>query len=169
MIWLISIYNGMVVLRNRVRNAFSQIDILSKQRFDMIPNLVEIVKGYASHETETLNRVIEVRNQYNQSSSISEKVEASTMFSQTVGKLFALSEDYPELKANGNFLELQKQLDEMEDQIRFSRQFFNDTVQKYNDKRLVFPTNLIANMFGFQEESYFQIQDQEKENVKISF
>lgn len=168
-LWFISVYNGLIVSKNRIKNSFSQIDVLLKQRFDMVPNLVETVKGYAKHERETFNEVINARNNYNTASSIEGKAESDNMFSSALGKLFALTESYPDLKANQNFLELQEQLKDLEEQIRFSRQMYNDTVQIYNDKILVFPNNLISNMFGFKEESYFEISQEEKQNVKVTF
>ncbi len=168
-IFVISTYNGLVVSRNKVRDQFSQIDIQLKKRFDLIPNLVETVKGYARHESETFEKVIQARNGYMSAKSDEEKIEASRELSQGITKIFALAESYPDLKANSNFAELQKELKEVEDKISYARQFYNDSVLNYNNKIEIFPSNLIASIFGFKKESFFEADSQERENVQVKF
>ena len=168
-IFVISTYNGLVVSRNKVRDQFSQSDIQLKKRFDLIPNLVETVKGYARHESETFEKVIQARNGYMSAKSDEEKIEASRELSQGITKIFALAESYPDLKANSNFAELQKELKEVEDKISYARQFYNDSVLNYNNKIEIFPSNLIASIFGFKKESFFEADSQERENVQVKF
>ena len=168
-IFFVSTYNGLVVARNKVRDQFSQIDVQLKKRFDLIPNLVETVKGYAKHESETLEKVIEARNGYANAKTDAEKMAASKELSQGVMQIFALAENYPELKANSNFLELQGQLKEVEDKISYARQFYNDSVLMYNNKTEMFPSNLVASMFGFKKESFFEADEKERENVEVKF
>ena len=168
-IFVISNYNALVVLRNKVRDQFSQIDVQLKKRFDLIPNLVETVKGYAKHESETLEKIIAARNGYMNAKSDDEKIEASKEVSQGISKIFALAESYPELKANTNFVELQNQLKDVEDKISYARQFYNDSVLKYNNKIEMFPSNLVASIFGFKKESFFEADEKERENVQVKF
>ena len=164
------IYNKLVSLRLRVKNAWAQIDTQLKRRFDLIPNLVETVKGYAKHEEETLEKVIEARNMYTSGSSVNDMANASNELSNSLKTIFALSESYPELKANENFKSLQIELSGTEDKIAFARQFYNDTVQKYNETLAVFPNNIFANMFGFKEEEFFKVESAtEREAVKVQF
>ena len=167
--FIVKTYNSLVVARNKVRDQFSQIDVQLKRRFDLIPNLVETVKGYAKHESETLEKVIEARNGYANAKTDAEKMAASKEMSQGVMQIFALAENYPELKANENFLDLQKQLKEVEDKIGYARQFYNDSVLMYNNKIEMFPSNLIASMFGFKKESFFEADEKERENVEVNF
>ena len=167
--FFVSTYNGLVVSRNKVRDQFSQIDVQLKRRFDLIPNLVETVKGYAKHESETLEKVIEARNGYANAKTDAEKMAASKDMSQGVMQIFALAENYPELKANENFLDLQKQLKEVEDKIGYARQFYNDAVLMYNNKTEMVPSNIVASMFGFKKESFFEADEKEKENVEVKF
>ena len=167
--FFVKTYNGLVVARNKVRDQFSQIDVQLKRRFDLIPNLVETVKGYAKHESETLEKVIEARNGYANAKTDAEKMAASKEMSQGVMQIFALAENYPELKANENFLDLQKQLKEVEDKIGYARQFYNDSVLMYNNKIEMFPSNLVASMFGFKKESFFEADEKERENVEVKF
>ena len=169
LMFFVSTYNGLVVARNKVKDQFSQIDVQLKRRFDLIPNLVETVKGYAKHESETLEKVIEARNGYANAKTDAEKLAASKELSQGVMQIFALAENYPELKANTNFLELQSQLKEVEDKISYARQFYNDSVLMYNNKIEMFPSNLIASMFGFKKEAFFEADEKEKENVEVKF
>ena len=167
---IIGIYNNLVSLKMRVKNAWAQIDTQLKRRFDLIPNLVETVKGYASHEESTLEKVIEARNQYAQSSNVAEAAAADNMLTGTLKSLFALSEAYPDLKANQNFMALQVELVGTEDKVAFARQFYNDTVNSYNEAILVFPSNIFANMFGYTAEPFFEIVNSvEKEPVKVQF
>ena len=169
LIWFIGVYNSLVTLRNKVRNQFSQIDVQLKKRFDLIPNLVETVKGYASHESETLEKVINARNSYASAKTDDEKIEAANEMSKSVRGLLALAESYPELKANENFLSLQNDLKETEEKISYARQFYNDSVMMYNNKIQVVPSNIVAGMCGFKEEKLFEANSEERENVKVEF
>ena len=162
-------YSKLVDLRNRVRDQWSQIDVQLKRRFDLIPNLVSTVKGYAKHESETLEKVIEARNSYTTATSPHEKMEANNMLTDTLTKLFAVAESYPDLKANTNFLVLQQELQDTENKIAMARQFYNDTVLTYNNKIEMFPSNLIASMFKFKMEEFFKAEEAAKENVKVEF
>lgn len=167
---VVGIYNKLVSLRLRVKNAWAQIDTQLKRRFDLIPNLVETVKGYAKHEEGTLEKVIAARNMYANGSSVNDAAVASDELSSCLKNIFALSESYPDLKANENFKSLQIELTGTEDKIAFARQFYNDTVQKYNETICIFPNNIIANMFGFKEEEFFKVmKEEEKEPVKVQF
>lgn len=168
-IFVMSSYNSLVRSRNRVRDQFSQIDIQLKRRADLIPNLVETVKGYAKHEKGTLEDVIKARNTYLSSSSENDKIQASDKMEKAISKLFALAESYPDLKANTNFLELQKQLNETEDKISYARQFYNDSVLMYNNSVETFPTNIIASMFGFKINAFFEAKEEERQNVQVKF
>ena len=167
--YVISTYNGLVVARNKVKDQFSQIDVQLKRRFDLIPNLVETVKGYAKHESETLEKVIAARNNYANAKTDAEKMAASKEMSQGVMNIMALAESYPDLKANTNFVDLQNQLKEVEDKISYARQFYNDSVLMYNNKIEMFPSNLVASIFGFKRESFFEADEKERENVKVKF
>lgn len=169
LVYVIATYNALVQLRNRVRDQWSQIDIQLKRRFDLIPNLVETVKGYMSHEKDTLKEIVEARNTYNSATTHEDAVKADTELTKSVSKLFALAEAYPELKANENFNSLQAELSETEDKISTARQFYSDTVLKYNDKIQMFPSSIVAGMFGFKEEKFFEATTTERENVKVSF
>ena len=170
-LWLVGIYNGLVQLRNAVKNAWSQIDVQLKRRYDLIPNLVETVKGYASHERETLQAVVEARQQaINVSDSVAEQAKAENMLSQTLRSLFALAESYPDLKANQNFLALQEELASTENKISFARQHYNDSAMRYNNKTEMFPSNIIAGMFKFAPAEFFEVEDAaQREAPKVSF
>ncbi|MEG0734912.1 LemA family protein [Anaerorhabdus sp.] len=169
-VWLISSYNSFVTWRNKVEEAFATMDVYLKKRYDMIPNLVETVKGYAKHESETLEAVISARNQAVNASSIDEKIAAEKGFAGVLGRLFALTESYPDLKANQNFIELQTQIKQMEDEIASSRKYYNGVVKTFNTKLEMFPGNLIAGMFGFHKEPMFEVSNEtERENVKVQF
>lgn len=169
-LWAIVSYNSLVAWRQQVKNAWSQIDVQLKRRYDLIPNLVETVKGYAKHEKETLERVIQARNAAMQATNPKEAGQAETLLSGSLKSLFALSESYPDLKANQNFIQIQEELTGTENKISFARQFYNDTVAKYNTKIQSFPSNLLAGMFGFQENQYFELDSpEEKKNVKVQF
>lgn len=167
--FIVSTYNGLVKLRNKVRDQFSQIDVQLKKRADLIPNLVETVKGYSKHESETLEKVIQARNTYLSAGTPDEKMKSSGELSQAISKLFALAESYPDLKANTNFLDLQSQLKDIEDKISYARQFYNDAVLMYNNKIEMFPSNLIAGMFKFDKESFFEASEDERKNVEVKF
>jgi LemA protein len=162
-------YNSFIHLRNTVQEAFSTMDVYLKKRVDLIPNLVETVKGYASHEKETFQSVIEARNRVMQASSPSEREASENALTGTLKSLFALSENYPELKADTQFLDLQKQLQKIEEDIAQSRKYYNAVVRTFNTKVQSFPSNLIAGIFGFKEEAYFTIEESERENVRVSF
>lgn len=163
------IYNKLVTLKMRVQNAWAQIETQLKRRFDLIPNLVETVKGYAAHEQGTLEKVIAARNSYANATTVEDKAAANNELSNTLKSIFALSESYPDLKANENFMSLQTELTGTEDKIAYSRQFYNDTVQMYNTAIMKFPSNIFAGMFGFTAESFFKIDEAEKEPVKVQF
>ena len=163
-------YNSLVTLRNKVRDQWAQIDVQLKRRFDLIPNLVETVKGYAKHESETLESVIEARNKFKKGNTPEEEMAASGELSKALSRLMVLTESYPDLKANQNFLSLQNDLKECEEKIAYSRQFYNDSVLSYMNKIQMFPSNIIANMFGFKEMKYFEVTNEaEKEAPKVSF
>ena len=166
---VIGMYNNLVSLKMRVKNAWAQIDTQLKRRFDLIPNLVETVKGYASHEKDTLEAVVKARNEYLSSDTPEGKIEANNDLNKVVTNLFALTESYPELKADTSFRELQTTLTETEDKISYARQFYNDVVMKYNNKVEVFPSNIVAGLFGFKTSAYFNATEEERENVKVKF
>ena len=168
-IWAVSVYNNLIVLRNRVKDQWAQIDVQLKRRFDLIPNLVETVKGYTKHESETLEAVIKARNSYVSATVPEEQMKADGELTKAISKLFALAESYPDLKANTNFQELQKELTETESKIAAARQFYNDTVLVYNNKVSMIPSNIIAGLFKFKEEKFFEANETERENVQVKF
>jgi LemA protein len=169
-LWVIMAYNGLVAWRNQVKNAWSQIDVQLKRRYDLIPNLVETVKGYAKHEKETLEKVIQARNMAMSAHSPHEAAQAENVLQGTLKSLFALSENYPDLKANQNFLGLQEELTSTENKISFARQFYNDTVNKFNTMIQVFPKNIIAGIFKFTEAQLFEVEaPEERKAVKVQF
>lgn len=170
-VWVIGIYNGLVRLRNEVKNAWSQIDVQLKRRYDLIPNLVETVKGYMTHERETLEAVVKARQQaINVTGSIEDRAKVENALSQTLRQLFAVAEAYPDLKANQNFLALQEELTSTENKIGFARQYFNDAVLRLNNKVEMFPSNIIAGMFNFTREQFFEVDaPEERQAVKVSF
>ena len=167
---VIGMYNGLITSRNKVDNAWSQIDVQLQRRFDLIPNLVEAVKGYMKHEEGVLTKVAELRTSWANASTVGEKMELDNQLSGALKTIMAVSENYPELKANQNFSELQEELRNTENKISYSRQFYNDSVTMYNTKLQVFPTNIFANMFGFQAKELFRVDsDDARKNVKVSF
>lgn len=167
---IVAMYNSLVKLRLRVKNAWSQIDVQLKRRFDLIPNLQETVKGYMKHESETFSKIAELRTSWANATTVAEKAELSNQLSDSLKTIMAVSENYPELKANESFAQLQEELRNTENKISYSRQFYNDTVTMYNTKIQVFPSNILANMFGFKEEELFEVKDEEsRNNVKIDF
>jgi LemA protein len=168
-IYVIASYNGLVSLRNRIENAWAQIDVQLKRRYDLIPNLVETVKGYASHERETLDAVITARNAGISASGPAEQAQAENAITGALRQLFALSEAYPDLKANQNFSQLQEELTGTEGRIAYARQFYNDTVYRYNTKIQSFPSNILANVFSFSEREYFQADDESRGPTQVSF
>ncbi|HEY3141324.1 MAG TPA: LemA family protein [Acidimicrobiales bacterium] len=162
-------YNGLVSLRNRIENAWAQIDVQLKRRYDLIPNLVETVKGYASHEKDTLDRVIQARNAGMGASGPQEQAQAENVLTGALKSVFALSEAYPDLKANQNFIQLQEELTGTEGRIAYARQFYNDTVYRYNTKIQSFPANMLANSFKFSEREYFRADDEARGPVDVEF
>ncbi|HNX11157.1 MAG TPA: LemA family protein [bacterium] len=173
LIALIAMYNGLIRLKNRVDEAYSDMDVQMKRRYDLIPNLVETVKGYANHEQATLEKVITARNQAmsaHQGAPAAEQAQAENFLSSTLKSLFALSENYPDLKANQNFLELQRELTDTEDKIMASRRFYNGNVRDFNTKLQTFPTNIFGKMLGFITREFFEIKDEaQREAVKVQF
>lgn len=167
--WFIGIYNGLITKRNRVKNAWSQIDVQLKRRFDLIPNLVETVKGYAKHESSTFEAVIQARNQFGKASTIEDKIKADDAISNALSKLMVVVESYPELKANTNFGSLQNELSATEEKISYARQFYNDTVTMFNNAIAVFPSVVVANMFNFREEPLFEAKEVERARVEVRF
>ena len=169
-IFLISTYNGLVKGRNQVEEAFSTMDVYLKKRYDLIPNLVETVKGYAAHEKATLEKVIQARNTAARAKDAADVIRSNEALGQSLRGIFAIDENYPDLKANANFMELQKQLQQVEEDIANARKYYNGCVKVYNDKKMMFPSNLVAGMFGFRKASMYEVGDTaERENVKVSF
>ena len=168
-LYFISTYNGLVKLRNMVKDQWAQIDVLLKRRADLIPNLVETVKGYAKHEKDTLEAVIEARNKAVNATGIEDEMKANSELSGALNKLFALAESYPDLKANANFMDLQNNLKDTEDKISYARQFYNDAVLKYKNKLEVFPSNIVAGIFGFKPEPFFEASESERETPQVKF
>jgi len=167
---IIGLYNGLIRLKVRVDEAWSDIDVQLKRRYDLIPNLVETVKGYAAHEKGTLDAVIKARNSAMQAGTAADKAQAENALSQTLKSIFALAEAYPDLKANQNFLELQRELTDTEDKIQAARRFYNGNVRDFNTKLQVFPSNILGNMLGFKNREFFGIEDaKEKEAVQVKF
>ena len=167
---IIAMDNGLVTSRQKVKNAWSQIDVQLQRRFDLIPNFVETVKGYMQHEKDTLTKVTELRTSWANATTVDEKAELNNQLSGALKTIMAVSENYPDLKANQNFMELQEELRNTENKISFSRQFYNDTVTMYNTKLEVFPSNIIANMFAFKPETVFAAESEEaRKNVKVDF
>lgn len=162
-------YNGLVQLRNRVKDQWSQIDVLLKRRADLIPNLVETVKGYASHESETLEAVIAARNKVVGATNTEDEIKADGELSRALGRLMAVAEAYPDLKANTNFMDLQNNLKDTEDKIQYARQFYNDSVLNYKNKLEMFPSNIIAGMFNFKPEAFFEIEEKDKAVPQVKF
>ena len=168
--WLVLTYNGLVRLRNGAKNAWAQIDVQLRRRYDLIPNLVETVKGYAAHEKETFENVVKARQAGIDASSIKEQGQAENMITGALRKLFALSEAYPDLKANQNFLALQEELASTENKIGFARQYYNDAVQTFNTRQQMFPANMVARMMGFEPSDFFELEEAEmREAPKVEF
>ena len=170
-IFLILTYNQLVKLRQRVNNAWAQVDVQLRRRYDLIPNLVNTVKGYAAHEKETLESVTRARSQAIAAGNVKEQAGAENMLSGALKSLFAVAESYPQLKADGNFRQLQEELTNTESKIAFARQFYNDAVLKYNTRLQLFPTNLIAGALGFSQETYFTLTEESaaREPVEVKF
>jgi LemA protein len=168
-LYLAMSYNRLVKLRNRIANAWAQIDVQLKRRYDLIPNLVETVKGYAKHERETFDAVTQARANAINAQGVAAQAGAENMLTSTLKSLFAVAEAYPELKANQNFLALQEELTSTEGRIAYARQFYNDAVLQLNNKVQSFPSNIIANMFGFREHEYFEADDTSRGPVTVQF
>ncbi len=168
-VWAFSAYNGLVRLRNKIENAYAQIDVQLKRRHDLIPNLVETVKGYAAHEKGTLEAVIQARNAAMSATTPSTSAAAENMLSGALKSLFALSEAYPDLKANANFTQLQAELTSTEDRIAYSRQYYNDIIRMYNTKVETLPTALIARQMNFDKREYFEVTSTERDNINVDF
>ena len=168
-VWVIAIFNSLVRLKNRVDEAWSDIDVQLKRRYDLIPNLINTVKGYAAHEREVFEKVTEARTRAMGAGTTADKVAAENTLSGTLKSLFAVAENYPELKANQNFLELQRELTDTEDKIQASRRFYNGNVRDFNTKIEIFPNNTIAGMLGYAKREFFEAHEEEKEPVKVEF
>jgi LemA protein len=166
-IWAIASYNGLVSLKNQVENGWRQIDVQLKRRYDLIPNLVSTVKGAMEFEKETLARVIEARGKAMGATGVKEKGAAENMLTEALGRLFMLVENYPDLKSNKNILQLQEELTSTENRIGFARQFYNDIVAQFNTKQSVFPSLLIASVFGFEKSEYFQADEKSRETPRV--
>lgn len=167
--YVLTTYNGLVGSKNIVDEAFSTMDVYLKKRWDLIPNLVETVKGYAKHESETLEKVVALRNGAYNNMSVDEKMEVNKQLSSGISKLIAVAESYPDLKANQNFTDLSKELSKIEEDIANSRKYYNGTVRNFNNKVMMFPGNIVANMFGFKKANMFEAAEEEKKNVKVEF
>lgn len=169
-LWGITSYNGFVALRNKTEEAFSAMDVSLKKRYDLIPNYVETVKGYAKHESETLEKVVNARNMAMTAATPGERIQNDNILTGSLRSLFAIAENYPDLKANANFTELQSQLSRIEEEIAGARRYYNGVVNKYNTKAEMFPGNIIAKMFHFERKPLYEVTESaERENVKVSF
>jgi len=168
-VYFIATYNSLVVLRTRIQEALSGIDVQLKRRADLIPNIVETVKGYAKHEKTVFENVTKARSALMGAGSMQEKAGANNMLTEALKSLFAVAEAYPDLKANTNFQDLQRQLEDTEDKVAYSRQFYNSNVLDFNAKIQMFPTNLVSGMLGFTSFEFFKADEKEKESVKVSF
>ncbi len=168
-LFVVSVYNSLVTLKVKIKEAWSQIDVQLKRRADLIPNLIETVKGYASHEEEVFENVTQARAALMSASNPKEAGIADQKLGSALKDLFAIAEAYPELKAQANFEALQNELSDTEDKVAYSRQFYNNVVRQYNEKIAVFPNNLIAGMFKFEPQEFFEVEEADKENVKVEF
>ena len=168
-VFVIALYNSLVSLKMKVENAWSQIDVQLQRRFDLIPNFVETVKGYMTHEKETLEKVTELRTSWANATTVRDKAELDGELSSALKTIMAVSENYPDLKANQNFMQLSEELRNTENKIAFSRQFYNDTVTIYNTKLQAFPSNIIAGMFNFTRSELFKTDEASRQNVKVYF
>lgn len=169
-VWFIAAYNGFIRLRNSVEEAFATMDVYMKKRYDLIPNLVETVKGYASHERETLENVTKARNMAAGAETLEQRAAGENMLTGTLKSLFAVAENYPNLKANENFMDLQRQLQKVEEDIANSRKYYNAVVKEFNTMIQVFPNNIIAGMFRFEKKPMFEVEAaEERQNVKVEF
>ncbi len=167
--WLITVYNSLIALRIKTDEAMADIDVQTKRRYDLIPNLVETVKGYASHESGVFEKVTQARSAAMGAQNLHDKAAAENMLSDTLKSLFAVAENYPELKANVNFLDLQKTLTDIEEKIQASRRFYNGMVRDFNTKIQVFPNNLVAGILNFKAREFFEAEEAAKQNVQVKF
>lgn len=169
-IWVIASYNGFIKAKNNVEESFSTMDVYLKKRYDLIPNLVETVKGYAKHEAVTLNQVISARNMAEGAATMEDKIQGENMLTGTLRSLFAVAENYPDLKANQNFMDLQGQLRQVEEDIANARKYYNAVVKLFNNKCEMFPTNILAGLFHFDQKPMFEVETEaERQNVKVEF
>lgn len=168
-IYVFTTYNSFVKLNNKVEEAFSTMDVYLKKRWDLIPNIVESVKGYAKHEKDLFKEVVELRNGAYDNMSSDEKIDVNNKLSQGINKIMAIAESYPDLKANENFKDLNNQLTKVEEDIANSRKYYNGTVRMFNDKVQMFPSNLVASIFGYKAKNMFEVSADERENVKVEF
>ena len=169
-VYVVAVYNSLVADRNKVKNAWSQIDVELQRRFDLIPNLVESVKGYMEHEEKILSEVAELRSSWASATTVAEKSTLNNQLTESLKSLMSIAENYPDLKSNQNFLELQNELENTENKISYSRRDYNDTVTRFNIKLEAFPSNLVASAFKFEKEELFEVKDDSvRENVKVSF
>ncbi len=168
-LYLIGTYNGLITLKTRIQEALSGIDVQLKRRADLIPNLVETVKGYAKHEKSVFENVTKARSSLLSAGTLQEKAEANNMLTGALKSLFAVAESYPDLKASSNFQDLQRQLEDTEDKVAYSRQFYNSNVLEYNTKILLFPSNIIAGMFGFTKSDFFAATEEERKKIEVKF
>lgn len=168
--WLIGIYNGFIKSKNNCEEAYSTMDVYLKKRYDLIPNLVETVKGYAKHESETFEKIVKARSMVGSATTVEERAEAENQLTGTLKTLFAVAEAYPELQANQNFIDLQKQLQTLEGEIAESRKYYNATVKTYNNKVEMFPSSIIASVCNFTRKPMFEVNsEEERQNVKVQF
>ncbi len=168
-VYLVASYNGFVVLKTRIQEALSGIDVQLKRRADLIPNVVESVKGYAKHEKTVFNDVTKARSSLMKAETVHDKAAANNMLTDALKSLFAVAEAYPDLKASSNFQDLQRQLEDTEDKVAYSRQFYNSNVLDFNSKVQMFPTNMIANVFSFKPFEFFEAEEADKQSVKVKF
>jgi len=168
-VFLVSAYNGLIMLKTRIQEALSGIDVQLKRRADLIPNLVETVKGYAKHESQVFENVTKARSALMSAGNMHDKAQADNMLTGALKSLFAVAEAYPELKANANFQDLQRQLEDTEDKVAYSRQFYNSNVLDFNSKIQMFPTNILAGMFGFMAFEFFKADSDDKKKVDVKF
>ncbi|MCL2629447.1 MAG: LemA family protein [Alphaproteobacteria bacterium] len=168
-VWIIAMYNGLVARRNQTKEAWGTVDTQLKRRYDLIPNLVETVKGYAKHEKSTLTELTAARTAAMKSSGVSGKQKSENALSESLKHIFAVAENYPTLKADSNFLELQRELADTESKIQAARQFYNQCVMDLNDKVAMFPSNIMAGLFGFKAEKFFELEPEKRKNIKVKF
>ena len=169
LLYMVCVHNSLVKLKNSADEGFSTMDVYLTKRWDLIPNLVSTVKGYAKHETSALNQIVELRNKPYSSLSVNDKVDANNKLTGAINRIMALAEAYPDLKANANFLDLNEQLSKIESEIASSRSYYNATVKKLNNKVQMFPSNLVAKMFNYQTYKMFEATDVQRQNVKVEF